>query len=332
MNINANYNHYNSTLQQSALRANVLKSNNLKTNTLKSNGKTPADLGLNVSNDVQVITTDKTDENTKGNVIVELSNDRLYTYDEMFAITNKESNTIWTIGGEDIKYKDLSEDTKTYLSEFNKVHVESGKNGINFTKALEDLGNAYAKKREELSSQFSGDELNGKLGELENAFKAYTEKAVIGSTPSNGITMKTQAGFEIWNAQSARRMAEMQAAYQKGENLNSVKSRGITSDDKQLHAKFIKNAKSALNNVVDFFNKYGTAGETKNLYNYVGEEGSWSLGKLSTTFDLLENIDNANPNKYSKKEFEEYTNSDEFNNLFSEDEKNVFVEMFNCYK
>lgn len=257
-----------------------------------------------------------------GNVIVETDSNNLYQPKEIFNIMNDNKN--WLLDGEEVGFKNLDNESKGFLFEFSNVHKqysEETEGNTNFGDLVVKLGNAYASKREELAEKYSGDELNEKLSKLEKSFKMYTETKIVGNIYEVG-SMANVAHFDLIEAKTAKFIKERQEAIRNGKDIGSVKNENITGNDKQTFSELLKQAKGALNNVAEFFNKNGTlsANQIGSLYSYTGENGSWSLGKLNMTFELLDSTKKSNTERYSQEEFNKVMNSEDANKFFTDDE------------
>lgn len=268
-----------------------------------------------------------------GNVIVETDSNNLYQPKEIFNIMNDNKN--WLLDGEEVGFKNLDNESKGFLFEFSNVHKqysEETEGNTNFGDLVVKLGNAYASKREELAEKYSGDELNEKLSKLEKSFKMYTETKIVGNIYEVG-SMANVAHFDLIEAKTAKFIKERQEAIRNGKDIGSVKNENITGNDKQTFSELLKQAKGALNNVAEFFNKNGTlsANQIGSLYSYTGENGSWSLGKLNMTFELLDSTKKSNTERYSQEEFNKVMNSEDANKFFTDDEKNIFEKIYNSY-
>ncbi len=255
--------------------------------------------------------------------------------EEIFEFLNK--NKTWQINGDAIEYKNLNEETKSYLQKFAIIHLElqNSTDNVDFGDLIVKLGNKYANIREELTQNYKEDENTKKLSTLEKAFNMYNETKVIGNVSEIG-SIANVGFFDLEIAKSERMMQEKRIAFQSGENTSDIKARDITLNDDRSVEDLITNAKNTLSNVAEFFNKNGVINSTeeqKKLYSYVGSnEESWSLDKLITTFRILEKVEDSNPEKYSEEEFNALKESKEFKNMFKENEQQFFEEMYNIYK
>lgn len=260
------------------------------------------------------------------------------TEEELFELRNR--NKTWSVDGVDVAYKDMDNDTKKFLLEFNKVHNQyssenSGRetqHNFSFAELTKNLGNQYATIRDSLNENFSGDVLNKKLEKLDNAFNMYTETKVVGSVKEVG-SMANRAHFAFEKAKMERHAQEVRKKVLLGETNNlNVPRRDITRNDKETIKSLLQNANEVMSKVAEYFKNGNSAIKTdedfKKLNDFTKtstEGGNWSLDKLSETFKLLDNISSDNELKYSKVEYSDYF---ENNNMFSEDEKNVFDEIF----
>lgn len=306
-------------------------------NNVSSYNRKPSSLGLNVKNAEEKTVESKASFTPQDAVIVETSSSNFYSTDEeLFELLNR--NKTWQIDGEDVAFDDLDKDTKAFLQKLSSVHNDYIKSNddIDFGELTVSLGNKYASLRDELAEKYSGDELNSKLESLEKAFNMYSETKVVGNVYETG-SMANRAYFSLVKAKADKYMKEKREAYLEGKDPTSVKNNDLTDDDKETLNNLLSNAKNALTNVTEFFNKNGVIkNETElvNLYDFIGEnnlEHSWSLGKLSATFELLENVKGSNEERYSKEEFSKVVESEDFKTMFSEKEQNLFKDIYNIY-
>lgn len=309
---------------------------NLNNNILSS--KKQSSLGLNIKSLENQNVGKKESIFSQKAVIVETGDSKLLGSDEdMFDMLNQ--GRTWTIDGNEVAYKDLDKDTRTFLCELDKTQKEFLKNNkaTDYAGLTADLGNTYAKKRDELSEKYTGDELTEKLKVLEKSFNMYTETKVIGNKLEFG-SIAHRTHWSMLNARSDKYRAEKRQAYLDGKNPTEVKKQDLTKNDDEFISDLLSNSKKLFTNVTEYFNKNGViknSVELKNLYSLVGDnnaENSWSLGKLSATFDILENVAGANKERYKKEEFEQLFESNDFKNMFSKDEQGLFKDIYGIYK
>lgn len=269
-----------------------ITSNNINSNAFLKTpySKKPMALDINISGKIDNTVNANSGFKSYGNVVVEFSGElKSYTNDELYELANQGSK--WKLNGEYLNYDDMNTETKTYLKDFRKVRSDLG-SGVSFGDLATNLGNAYASKREELTGQYSGDELNGKLEKLENAFNMYTETRVVGDVGEVG-SMANKLHFKMEYARMTKNAIIMGKALAKGENLNDIKKVQITKNDDEYFKSVLENAKKTLRNVTQFFNKNGVIknkDDLQKLFSYTGsnsDNDDWTLNKLDKTFEMF---------------------------------------------
>lgn len=305
---------------------------------LVTQNRKPSALGLKVDHNEESVVEKKNSFTPQSAVSVEIGDSKLLGTDEdMFEMLNQGRS--WTIDGTEVAYKDLDKETKTFLFELDKTQKEFQKNNkaTDYAGLTAELGNAYAKKSDELTEKYSGDELAKKLESLEKSFNMYTETKIVGNKLEFG-SMAHRAHWATLNARFDKYRAEKRQAYLEGKNPTGVKKQDLTKNDDEFLNNLISNAKSTMKNVTTFFNTNGVLKddtEREKLFELVGDilnENGWSLKKLNATFELLENIDGSNKDRYTKAEFKEIAEGESFKNMFTDEEQKLFKDIFNIYK
>ncbi len=234
----------------------------------------------------------------------------------------------------------LDNETKKYLEDFQQIHNNhkekyQGKK-VNFSELILELGNFYVTKRLVLKGNFTGEELNQKLAKLEIALTIYNEEKVVGEVKEVG-TMANEVHFTLAVAKSDRYIKEAIEAVKNGKSAKSAVKRDITANDKETLSNILYQAKKVLSLVVMYFNvndKLISVNDISALNEYTKEHismGDWSFSKLMSTFELLEKTKGAKEDRFTFEEFSEVIESLEIAELFSTEERNVFVELFKIY-
>ncbi len=231
----------------------------------------------------------------------------------------------------------LDEDTKIYLEGFQKVHnnhKDKYKNQqLNFKELIIDLGNSYVSKRVELKSNFNDIELNQKLEKLEIAFSVYNEEKVVGEIKDVG-TMANEVHFTLVVAKSDRYIKEAIEAVKNGKSAKSAVKRDITTNDKDTLNNILQQAKKILFILTDYLNEDNITLTENSIDKYFSEkieDKDWSFKKLMMTFELLDRTKGAKENRYSADKFMEVVESEEITQLFSGEEINIFILLYNIY-
>ncbi len=235
----------------------------------------------------------------------------------------------------------LDNETKTYLEEFQKVHNQHKEKyksqQLNFGDLIIDLGNLYVSKRNELKECFKDVELNNKLEKLEIAFTIYNEEKVVGEIKEVG-TMANELHFTLVVAKSDRYIKEAIEAVKQGKSAKSAVKRDITADDKVTVSDILLQTKRVLALVIKYYNENDkeikSSDDLEKLNNFVKakhEEGEWSYFKLIKTFELLDKTKGVKEERYTVEKFNEVINSEEIAALFTENEVNVFTELYRIY-
>ncbi len=243
-------------------------------------------------------------------------------------------------GVNDLMQIKLDNETKKYLEDFQQIHINhkekyQGKK-VDFSELIADLGNFYIAKRIGLKENFSGDELSLKLEKLEIAFTIYNEEKVVGEVKEVG-TMANEVHFTLAVAKSDRYIKEAILAVKSGKSAKSAVKRDITLNDKETVSNILEQGKKVLGLVVLCLNRYdkpNVENSLDKLNEYTKENlsnGDWSFSKLMKTFELLDKTKGAKEERYTPEKFGEVIESSEISELFSVDEKNVFIELFRIY-
>ncbi len=234
----------------------------------------------------------------------------------------------------------LNSEIKTYLENFQNVHNKhkekyQGKQ-LNFRELVVDLGNEYVTRRVELKEKYTGEELNNKLEKLEIAFSVYNEEKVVGEIKEVG-TMANEVHFTLVVAKSDRYIKEAILAVKNGKSAKSAVKRDITNDDKVTVSNILLHAKKIFILLTEYFNESETKiidNNTEKLNEFIKgkiEKDEWSFSKLMATFELLDITKGAKEDRYTTEKFKNVIESNEIAELFSDSEKNVFIELFRIY-
>ncbi len=235
----------------------------------------------------------------------------------------------------------LDKETESYLLEFQNIHdqhkagCKTGTN--NFGELIASLGNFYQIKRVELEEINSGEVLAEKLLKLEVAYTIYNDARVLGEVKELG-TMANELHFTFAVAKSDRYIKEATQAVKEGKSAKSAVKRDITSDDKNTVIEVVNHAKNVLTMLTKFYNECKTqvfyVEDVEKLDEYIKNNlnnTDWTFSKLVKVFELLDKIKGAKEDRYSLEEFNEVISSETIKSLISENEKEIFVELFRIY-
>lgn len=243
-------------------------------------------------------------------------------------------------GANGFMFVTLDSETKKNLEEFQKIHnshKEKYKNQqVNFRDLIIDLGNFYVSKRIELMKSLVDEELSQKLEKLEIAFKIYNEEKIVGEIKDVG-SMANEVHFTLVVAKSDRYIKEAIEAVKNGKSAKSAVKRDITANDKETVSNILIQAKKILILVIEYYNKKNTLiteNNTKDLNDFIVKEikdNDWTFDKLMLTFELLDKTKGVKEDRYTYEKFMSVIESSEITHLFTKEEINVLVELYNIY-
>ncbi len=235
----------------------------------------------------------------------------------------------------------LDKETEGYLIEFQNIHNQhkvGSKTGTNnFGELIASLGNFYEIKMEELLEKNTGEELSEKLLKLEVAYTIYNDARVLGDVKELG-TIANELHFTFSVAKSERYIKEAMQAVKEGKSAKSAVKRDITQDDKNTVSEVLNSAKNVLTMLTKFYNEKKSqifyVEDVENLDKFIKEnlnETSWTFSKLVKYFEMLDKIKGDKEDRYLPEQFSEVVKTSEIIDLFSEEEVNMFTELYRIY-